>query len=65
MHNLHDEVNEDDYVYCKIQLGMYGLKQAAILSYNLIKQWLAPAGYYPIKESNILWQQKKDVPYLR
>ena len=37
---------------------MYGLKQAAILSYNLIKQCLAPAGYYPIKESNGLWKHK-------
>ena len=37
---------------------MYGLKQAAILSYNLIKKYLAPAGYYPIKESNKLWRHK-------
>ena len=37
---------------------MYGLKQAAILSYNLIKQRLAPFGYYPIKESNGLWKHK-------
>ena len=58
MHNLHNKVNKDGYVYCKIQLGMYGLKQAAILSYNLIKQQLAPAGYYPIKESNGLWKHK-------
>ena len=58
LHNLHDKVNEDGYVYCEIQLGMYGLKQAAILSYNLIKKRLAPEGYYPIKESNGLWKHK-------
>ena len=32
-------------MYCEIQLGMYGLKQAAILLYNLIKQILALEGY--------------------
>ena len=58
LHNLHDKINKDGYVYCEIQLGMYGLKQAAILSYNLIKQRLMPAGYYPIKESNGLWKHK-------
>ena len=58
LHNLHDKINEDGYVYCEIQLGMYGLKQAAILYYNLIKQRLTPAGYYPIKESNGLWKHK-------
>ena len=56
LYNLQVKINQDGYVYCKIQLGMYGLKQAAILTYNLIKQCLAPAGYYPIKESNGLWK---------
>ena len=58
IHKLHNKVNKDGYVYCEIQLGMYGLKQAAILSYNLIKQRLGPSGYYPIKESNGLWKHK-------
>ena len=31
LHNLHSKVNNDGYVYCEIQLGMNGLKQAAIL----------------------------------
>ena len=35
---------------------MYGLKQAAILAYNLIKKQLEPAGYIPIKETNGLWK---------
>ena len=38
LYNLHEKINEDGYVYCEIQLGMYGLKQAAILAYNLIKK---------------------------
>ena len=58
LHNLHDKVNNDGYVYCEIQLGMYGLQQATILSYNLIKERLEPEGYYPMKESNSLWKHK-------
>ena len=58
LHNLPGKVNEDGYVYCAIQLGMYGLKQAAILSYNLIKRHLKPECSYPIKESNGLWKHK-------
>ena len=37
---------------------MYGLKQAAILSCNLIKKHLEPEGYCPIRESNRLWKHK-------
>ena len=58
LYNLHDKINQDGYVYCEIQLGMYGLKQAAILAYKLIHERLEPAGYYPINESNGLWKHK-------
>ena len=58
LYNLHDKINKDGYVYCEIQLGVYGLKQAAILAYNLIKERLTPAGYYPLKESNGLWKHR-------
>ena len=51
LHNLHYKVNKYGYVYGKIQLGMYGLKQATILSYNLIKKSL--------KDSNSLWKHKR------
>ena len=56
--NLHDKVNSDSYIYCKILLGMYGLKQATILAYNQLRKRLEPAGYFPIKESNRLWAHK-------
>ena len=52
------KIDKDGYVYCKIQLDMYGLKQASILAYNLIKERLEPAGYFPIKESNALWKHR-------
>ena len=37
---------------------MYRLKQAAILTFQLIKKRLEPAGYLPFKESNGLWKHK-------
>ena len=59
LHNLHNKVNEDGYVCCEIQLGMYGLKQAATISYTEIWQCLSLVGYYSIKESNGLWRHKE------
>ena len=56
--NLHDYINADGYIYCEILLGMYGLKQAAILAYKQLKERLEPAGYYPIPDSNGLWAHK-------
>ena len=34
LYKLQDRLNNDGYVYCEVQLGMYGLKQAAILAYK-------------------------------
>ncbi len=28
LYKLQDKINKDGYIYCEIQLGMYGLKQA-------------------------------------
>ena len=58
LYKLHDKIDDDDYVYCETQLGMYGLRQADILTYILTKKRLQPAGYYPIKESNGIWKYK-------
>ena len=44
LYRLRKQVNKDRYIYCEILLGMYVLKQAAILSYRLFKQRLEPAG---------------------
>ena len=40
-------LENDGFVYCKIKRGMYGLKQAARLAYDLIKERLLPHGYKP------------------
>ena len=33
-YNLNQKINCDGYIYCMIQKGMYGLKQAGILAYK-------------------------------
>ena len=34
-YNLQRKI-KNNYVYCKIKKGMYGLKQAALLAYNFL-----------------------------
>ena len=48
---LQDWLNNNGYVYCKVQLGMYGLKQAAILAYKQIKERLSKEGYAPVVDT--------------
>ena len=47
-YNIYDIVTKDDWVYIKIQKGMPGLWQAAILAYKHLKNFLEPYGYTPI-----------------
>ena len=56
-YNLHEKIH-NDYVYIKIKMGMYGLKQAAILAYeNLVKN-LSKFGYEPIEQTDSFWRHK-------
>ena len=50
--------NKDGFVYCEINKGMYGLKQAAILAYNQLAHRLAKHGYHPLQSSNGLWRHE-------
>ena len=54
-YNLDELVHSNDYVYIKIQKGMYGLKQAAILAYTQVSTLLKKAGYQPIIGSLGMW----------
>ena len=45
-------------MYLKINKGMYGLKQAAILAYNQVSSLLKAADYYPIVGSMGMWKHK-------
>jgi hypothetical protein len=48
----------DGWVYIKIIKGMYGLKQAGLLSNQLLQTRLAPFGYYPARHTPGLWLHK-------
>ncbi len=54
-YSLRSMVDSDGYVHFRINKGMYGLKQAAILAYNQLKTNLAPHGYRPIPNSVGMW----------
>ena len=56
-YNLHDIVH-DNYIYTKINKGVYGLKQAAVLAYKNLINKLAPYGYEPIQHIDSYWQHK-------
>jgi hypothetical protein len=45
----------DGWVYIEIRKGMYGLKQAELLAYQLLQTRLAPFGYYPARHTPGLW----------
>ena len=54
-YNIESLVHTDDYVYCKLQRGMYGLKQAARLARDKLLKILAPFGYSPTKHAPNIW----------
>ena len=54
-YNLENIVHKD-YIYIKIQKGMYGLKQAAVLAYTQVSSLLKKAGYQPIVGSLGMWK---------
>jgi hypothetical protein len=48
----------DGWVYIEIRKGMYGLKQAGLLSNQLLQTPLEPFGYYPARHTPGLWLHK-------
>ena len=55
-YNLQGIVNDKGFVYMKICKGMYGLKQAGIISHNELVKHLAPHGYHPVRYTLGLWK---------
>ena len=55
-YNLQEKLAADGYVYVKIKKGMYGLKQAAILAYDLLVKNLTKSGYSPIPNTIGMWK---------
>ena len=55
-YNLETYIESDNYLYCEIRKGMYGLKEAGIIAFkNLVKN-LKPHGYSPMKYTPGLWK---------
>ena len=51
-------IDYDGYVYVEINKGMYGLKQAAVITYQQIVKHLDGHGYYPILFTTGLWSHQ-------
>lgn len=53
----HDQlVAPDGYIYIKIKKGMYGLKEAAILTYDQLAGFLDTYGYHHVQGTAGLWK---------
>ena len=57
-YNLEDKVTQSGHIYIKINKGMYGLKQAAVLAYKELTKNLSQYGYQPIIGRVGLWQHE-------
>jgi hypothetical protein len=51
-----DYFDAKGYVYVEIRKGMYGLKEAAILAYEQLRDHLANYGYTPVPHTPGLWR---------
>ncbi len=56
MYNLTDKATSDDFVYIKIQKGVYGLPQAVILAQELLEKCLNKHGYRQSPITPGLWR---------
>jgi hypothetical protein len=56
MYNLTVKATSDDFVYIKIQEGMYGLPQAGILVQELLEKRLNKHGYCQSPITPGLWR---------
>ena len=56
VYNIDDLTAEDDYVYCKIRKGIYGLKETGCIAHKLLVKNLGPAGYSPMPYTPDLWR---------
>ena len=49
-------VESDGYVYLEIRKGMYGLKEAGLITFNRLIAQLQPYGYHPMKHTPGIWK---------
>ena len=48
-------VDDQGWIYMQIKKGMYGLKQAGIITKQYLVKHMAPFGYHPVKHTPSLW----------
>lgn len=57
-YNLREKADDKGAVYFQVNKGMYGLPQAGILAFELLKKRLAQYGYHPTKHTHGLWKHE-------
>jgi hypothetical protein len=55
-YSLRDKATPNGYIYCEIQKGMYGLKQAGIIAQQLLEERLQKHGYCQSQTTPGLWK---------
>ena len=48
-------VDNQGWIYMRIEKGMYGLKQAVIIANQELVKHMSPFGYHPVKHTRGLW----------
>ena len=54
-YDLNALVDDQWWIYMRIEKGMYDLKQAGIIEYKELVKHMAPFGYHPVKHTPGLW----------
>jgi hypothetical protein len=57
-YKLRDIATPDEYVYCEINKGRYGLPQSGIIAQQLLKEHLGKVGYTQSKIIPGLWKHQ-------
>ena len=48
-------VDDQGWIYMRIEKGMYGLKQSGIIDNHELVNRMAPFGYHPVQHTPGLW----------
>ena len=56
LYNLWDMIEDDGYIYVRIERGMYGLPHAGRIANDALIAFLAPHGYHPCALTPGLWK---------
>ena len=55
-YNLHNKVDANGNVHCKVQWGIYGLPQAGIIAQEFLEKYLRKVGYTQSKTPPGYWK---------